>query len=99
MLVFCGTRERVEKAASDLASLCRAGVLHVGERSTGMTSSGSAGGSEPAPRRAAFLAELPKNMPEKLRECLEHGVGYHHARAQPALSAVWIVESCVECCM
>lgn len=75
MIVFCGTRLNVEKAAVDLAKLCAAGVLLVPERSTSL-SSGDASG-----KRAAFLSELPRSLPNKLRECLEHGIGYHHGSA------------------
>ena len=76
MLVFCGTRDRVEKAAVDLTSLCVAGRLTVAERSTGLSSGGTPGD------RAAYLAALPKNTPDRLRECLEAGIGYHHARTR-----------------
>jgi hypothetical protein len=75
VLVFCGTRDRVEKAALDLKALSQAGLLHVAERSTGLS------GSSAPPERARFLADLPRNVPDKLRECLEHGIGYHHASA------------------
>ena len=89
VLVFCGTRANVEQTALDLKGLCAAGVLQVAERSTNM-SSGSATG-----KRARFLADLPKNIPDKLRECLEHGIGYHHA----SVLCLWVAALCQTCAL
>jgi superfamily II RNA helicase len=73
VLVFCGTRNRVESTAAELADMCARGLFTVHERATVISS-----GNSPS-KRAEFLAQLPKNTPLKLRECFERGIGYHHA--------------------
>jgi hypothetical protein len=75
VVVFCGTRARVETAAVDLQSLCKAGLLAVSERCTGLASDNKPG------NRAALLKDLPRNTPDNLRQCFEHGIGFHHAGA------------------
>ena len=74
-MVFCGTRNRVEDVALALHGLCAAGHLVIAERDTGLASSNA------VRDRASFLAALPRTTPEKLRACLECGIGWHHARA------------------
>jgi hypothetical protein len=73
VLVFCGTINRVEKTAQDLATMCEKGLFQVHER---VMSSGNS-----PSKRLMFLERLPKNTSAELRACLQQGIGYHHSSA------------------
>jgi replicative superfamily II helicase len=77
VLVFCGTRAKVESTAAQLAELVHDGIFAVPERTDFTSSADSASQS----KRANILSDLPKDVPERLRRCLAAGVAYHHAGA------------------